>query len=252
MTDALFDPENVQPQQDDQPKEGSSFYEQLVGEGKKYKDQEALAKAYFEGDSFIERLKAEQAEIRKDLEQRLTLEQLMDRIEKKKSSDGNEAPNQERVNEESNQNENRKEISQDDIEELVNKKLQQVEANRSRTQNVNAAKEQLKETFGNSWEYELSKVAKDMGVTADWLTDVAARSPSALMKLVGQPPKVDPNSGNPPKSSYNSSAPKQENNTEWTKLQELRRTNPTEYWKPTTQQRIFELVKAGKMQLPNS
>src|SRR5688572_12541162 len=77
MTD-LFSGSNNEPADSGDDNNQGSILEQLVGEGKKFADAEALAKCKAESDAFIETLKREQAELRRELDTRLSLEDFLD------------------------------------------------------------------------------------------------------------------------------------------------------------------------------
>src|SRR5688500_13285080 len=85
MTDAnLFKtPENDGPDPVDEDKDGEA---ELVGEGKKFKDHKSLAKGKAESDAFISHLQKELAEMREELNKRITFEDLMTKITENKST----------------------------------------------------------------------------------------------------------------------------------------------------------------------
>ena len=56
--------------------------EDLVGEGKKYRDPNALAKSRVEADRYIKKLEAEHKQMREELTSRQALADLVDEIKK--------------------------------------------------------------------------------------------------------------------------------------------------------------------------
>src|SRR6266576_1462787 len=120
------------------------YLTELVGEGRKFKDQQALAKSKYEADQYIEILKRRLDEGRaaflKEREENTTkasLEELTRRIEERlKSSAETEAKT------ETNQFDSKQ------IESLVTTKLQEHEATRTETNNFNLVRNKLQERYG--------------------------------------------------------------------------------------------------------
>jgi hypothetical protein len=63
--------------------------EALVGEGKKFKTAEDLARGKLEADNFVKQLQTELATLREDLNGRIKLEEFMDRLEKTPTATAN-------------------------------------------------------------------------------------------------------------------------------------------------------------------
>src|SRR4029450_8159059 len=86
MTDLFSDESdiNVDP--------NKNYLEELVGEGKKFKTPEDLARGKAESDSFIERLQKELHGLRNELKSRLQLEEVVDRISSASKSPISEQP----------------------------------------------------------------------------------------------------------------------------------------------------------------
>src|SRR5689334_15076479 len=76
MTDSLFDTLNALPEIDP----AKDYTLELIGEGKKYKDAQAAARALLEKDNFIQRLQAENAEARKQLQQGSKIDEFLDKM----------------------------------------------------------------------------------------------------------------------------------------------------------------------------
>ncbi len=93
------------------------------------------------------------------------------------------------------------------------------------------------------------KKAAELGLSIEFLKDVAAKSPTAFLNVMGETEKPLVES-DLTKSSVNSEGLKRQNNVvlkEGTKayFDNLRKTDPKTYWTPHTQQRIFEAAKRG-------
>lgn len=224
-----------------------TYYDKLVGEGKKFKDNEALAKAKAEADAFILRLQNEAEELRKDLNTRLTVEQI---IEKTANGQNNLEPNQQGLN---NQTPPKTEEKQNtvDIEKLVNDKLAEAELKRVQNSNLTLVRETLENEWGNDYVTRLKEKASELGLGESFLQNLAMDQPKAFLKLidVGIDSKKPANNQSanrlfvPPSSNErtntNSFSP---SNTDRTKsyYDKLKATNPSEYWSPSTQNQMHQ------------
>ena len=95
------------------------YLAELVGEGKRYKDPQVLARSAVEKDNFIERLKTEGAQLRAELNTRIKYEEFLDKL-KSSPSRSNEEPQtpQEPAN---------VFAKPEDIDRLIDQKIQQRE-----------------------------------------------------------------------------------------------------------------------------
>jgi hypothetical protein len=196
--------------------EDKNWFEELVGEGKKYKDSQALAKARVEADNFIEVLKRENADLRNQAKMGLTLEQFMEKMKQERQTQGNQSANG--GNQDSNQNqggtpnnEGARTLTEQDIERVVTEREQRREAER----NVNEVKRLMSEKWGNNYVSKLEAIVSDTGITREDLDALAQKSPKAFARFTGldtqattQPPAA-PSSDSlftPPRSNVNSDA----------------------------------------------
>src|SRR4051794_16092193 len=113
MTD-LFNDSDDTPDID----QNKDYFSELVGDGKKYKDSQAAGRAIVEKDAFIERLKAEAHGLRQELNTRLKLEEVVDRISSASKSPTSEQPPREPDNGQS-----ASQLSPEDVQALVTKTL---------------------------------------------------------------------------------------------------------------------------------
>lgn len=184
--------------------------ETLVGEGRKYKTTDDLAKAYVNADTYIASSKAEQAakdaeiKVLKDLlEARQQKQEIPVEEEKPSSQDalGNEPP----VGQHREPNDDKAK----DLATQIREQLDSVAEERKFSGNINEVSEKLQDHFGSAQkanEY-VNQKAKDLGVSTDWLMDIAGRSTSAFYNTIGfntsvGQSKSSPNTG----SNINTSA----------------------------------------------
>lgn len=161
--------------------EDQSPLNSLVGEGKKFKTVEDLAKGKISSDAFIETLKREKEE----LESRLTSLQV--EMEKQKKTTSSVTPNTPQSI-----------TSEESIQALIDKSLSERERTTTRTRNLESAKKHLMDNFGERAEEHLQTQASSMGLTKEKLLEIASDTPAIFMRLfpVEKPKTQNPTSGN--------------------------------------------------------
>ena len=159
--------------------------EDLVGEGRKYRDPNELAKAYNSADAYIQKLKADKLEA--DARAKV-LQDLVDARNAKPPEDRQTPPAQETPREERNTDQ------QVDISELVRKELSSAEEQRRKSDNINRAADTLSNHYGSPAKAQeaIRQRAEQLGVKFEWLRDVAADSPQALFASMGITPNARP------------------------------------------------------------
>lgn len=155
-------------------------FDALVGEGKKYKDNDAAAKALVEKDRFIEQLKWEKQEALKhtappapDRSQEI-LDQLRVLATRETAPPVTEQPHQPLERTEVNS------LTEDDVLRILQKRDQTSVA----TSNLNKVKAELQNKFGNATGQVLQSLQDEMGVEASFLDNLASQSPAAFLKLL--------------------------------------------------------------------
>lgn len=218
----------------------------LVGEGKKFKTVDDLAKGKAEADAFIEQLKKEQADLRKELSVKVdteaTLTELRNEMKALKESKS-VIPSKENTT---------SALSENDLKALVSKTITESEANRSQTQNIVTANNQLVKHYGTTEKAQeaLRNKAQELGLSIDELKGIAARSPTALLKMVLPEGVKQPEGGSFQSGSLNSDAlPHQQSGEpkEGTKeyFDMLRTKDKKRYWSAEVQNQIFKAAMAG-------
>lgn len=158
--------------------------EDFVGEGKKYRDNEAAAKALVEKDNFIEQLKREQAELRAELTARPAVDrsqEILDRLEALKTKPVTEQP--------ANQQLERTEVnglSVTDIERVLEERERKAKAKANRA----TVEAEIKKVYGDKTEQALKLIAEKNGLTLQALGQLAEHSPQLVLNLTTQT-KVD-------------------------------------------------------------
>jgi len=215
-----------------------SYLENLVGEGKKFKDTEALAKGKIEADNYVKTLERKADELAKELSTRLSLEEFLKTSKQTPPTNTNGASNNSTPSgnerpasvEESTHGT----LTKEEIASLVRDALSQEQTKASRSKNLQEAQKVLLDTWGpRAYAEKMDDAVNRLGLGKEFLADIAARSPQAFIELVGA--KKDATTGmrnsNPPVSTQRVSDdgynPNVRNQVWW---ERFRKDNPKEYF----------------------
>lgn len=234
----------------DEFNEELDYESELVGEGKKYKDHKALAKAAAEKEFFIQRLQRENAEIRKDLETSVTLQKFMDQMKSKESNSQENVRMNEQDNVHNEEQPKSSALTQEDIDTLVARKLQEADDKRRKEINATAVKQALVNTYGSAYASVVDAKAKELGMTRETVNALAQNNPSAFMKLMditGNPATPSrPSTSSIPTSTVNrgiNTDPQVRNKAFY---DAIKTKNPSEYWSPKIQNQLHnDAIKLG-------
>lgn len=162
-------------------------YEVLVGDGKKFKDNDALAKSKLESDNFIKKLQAENAMLKTEVGAAKKLEDFFKEVNKPSANTEADKPQEsQQVNV--------------DVEALVSQALEKRLAQQSAVDNLTNVTNTLSQRYGDQTAQAVAQKAAELGVTKEYLRDVAARTPKVFLKLfddVKQQPQKDVFSAGP-------------------------------------------------------
>lgn len=155
-----------------------NYYENLVGEGKKFKDNESLARGKAESDAFIEKLKAEAEALRKELNTKASFETILDQIKSSKEP-ANPAPIPLQGD--------LKTVELDDsvLESKLAEILSRRDQQRTHEGNLEKAVRVMRENYGDQAQAVINHKASEIGMTPAALQKIATESPSAFFRLVG-------------------------------------------------------------------
>lgn len=229
--------------------EGADHLADLVGEGKRYRDAQALAKAVKDKDEFIERLKKENATARSALRGEQKIDEFLDKLKTIKTPVAG-ATNQDGTNPDQKKHEPAPMNNETETKGLTAVEVEQIlerrEAARKAENNLREALELAKGAFGANFGATLKAKAEELGVSQEYITDVAKTSPQAFARLVGAQ-GGNKGSAGPAQTVVNSAALKDNKgnvkNSQYYK--ELRKKiGDAEFFKPQIQNEIFRQVKA--------
>lgn len=246
MTDNIF--EDDQTKNNNQTTEGNNDNQQnsnessndllgeLVGEGKKFKSIDDLARGKLEADKFIEQLKDEMRQLREDLSNQPSKEELLQTLKERTAYDGEDTTSQ---------------IDESAIAELVESTLSQREKQRTAAENLKVAQDRAVNYFGdfNKAKDAIIQKANELNMPVEELQNIAARSPKAFEAMLGISEKVTQSTRTTTDGTINTDSLSSGNTGEesWEYFQKMRKENPRMYYTPKVQNRIFELKKQGKI-----
>lgn len=211
------------------------YFPDLVGEGKKYKDQTALARAVLEKDSFIEQLKRENAEARKEVSSRIAMETFLDNLNKKvvvppADTSTQRTPPAEPVAEAT------KGISLEDVDNLLSKR----EGERSAAQNFKQSVAAAQKAFGANYQHVIEQKANEIGSSKEELAELAKKNPKAFLRLIGAENPVNPQQVAPNTSSVTLPSGFVNTGKKYKDYQELRQKDPAKWLSPSVQLEIYK------------
>lgn len=228
--------------------ENVDYVAELVGEGRKFKSVEDLAKGKVESDRFIANLQTEMAELRADLKARTTFEELLTQMNSEtKTPTSVNADATPRIGDEGEGNATAG-MTAEQIEKLISDRLSSVDKNRTEAENFRTVQAKLAQAFGNNASAKLKQVTDELGLTPEYVNQLAKSQPQVLLRMVGAdaiPSEPRSTTSSTQNSSLNTSAfPR--SNTSGVKLKShydnIRRTDPNLYWSPKVQQEIHQTV----------
>lgn len=214
--------------------------DQLVGEDKKYKNVDDLAKAKVHADAFIDQLKGELQGIREDLSTRVKLEEVLDKLTSQnaeKNDDDEDDPYRDDT-----PTSGQPAINKQEIEQLVENLITNKERDRTASQNKQLAKNKLKELLGDNYLSHLESRREELGLSKDKLNDLAAVSPNAFIELVAPGRKKEETPFSPPKNQMNTGSLSFETKSPGSSgfYRELKKKDPKAYWSPKVQNQLHK------------
>lgn len=235
MTDAtIFNQEtedNIvsEPQAEETTK--AKLFEALVGEKQKYKSQEDLAKAYANADQFIETLKEENRQLREQVAQAKTIDEVIERMSTKQEAPVADQPSVSG-------------LQPEDVQQLVEKTLESRKAQEQRTSNLLLADKLMKDKFGDK-ATELFKQRASNPQKQKVLIELAATDPNEFVALFAGAPaqtnRMDSSATNTTSVAY-SGTPRDtvEGTKEW--AAKIRKDSPELYWSQEFQYKLQQTV----------
>jgi hypothetical protein len=218
-----------------------SFVDKLVGEGKKFKDIESLAKGKLEADNHINEITKTLNELREELSKQEYSKQLLEQLNKDKGSE-TLAEQSSPVTQSPSNTGNTTQSASDNIEALVEKVITEKERSRTVTQNISIVTEEMEKQFGDKASSILNSKSKSLNISVDRLKEIASESPTAFFQLIG----VNSTNRTNNMSTITQSSIRSENFTsnsqerDFDYYQKLRKENRSLYYSPKIQNMLIK------------
>ena len=219
-----------------QTQTNDSFVAQLVGEGKKFKDYEALAKGKLEADRHIGEITKTLDELRAELAKQDYSKALLEQMSKGPETRQDDPP----PNTSSSSNTENTTQSASDIESLVEKVITEKEKSRTVSQNLSVVSEEMEKKFGDKAGNVLKTKSQELNMSLDRLKEIAAESPTAFFQLIG----VSATKGTTPTAPQSSVRSETFNSNsqdrDFNYYQKLRKENRSLYYSPKVQNMMLQ------------
>lgn len=222
----------------------------FVGEGKKYATVDDLAKAIYHANQHINNLEQENNELREDRKLQASLQETLAEIKRQQAdSIAREQPRQPEPSGSPNVGDDKpSQFSPEDIEKIVNQRLNDFQNQSKQEQNVQYVVSELEKNWGNDYGTKLRQVAKELGRSEDDLQMLAQNDPVLFLAAVGgnRPAQRqdDPSAGLPPRSglqSTNLQSTSKRNNAFYEKM---RKEDPDKFHSKEVQRQRWADAKA--------
>jgi hypothetical protein len=227
--------DNLLNEKDDQPviDEGKDYLAELVGEDKKFKDAQALAKGKAFSDAHIallerrfDELSEDYKRLKKDADAGARLQELLDKMENQPQHTTSREPT---VN--SNEVNTKPALGLDEVESLVSSKIQQHEQTRRERENFAKVEALLKERLGSNFKAILKEKSTSLGLTDDEVNTMARKNPNLFSKTFDLDAKPQESFQAPPRNS-STFTPKGSQKRGWSYYQDLKKKDPTAWMQP--------------------
>lgn len=201
----------------------------------KWKDKpvEELLAAKAESDLYIKTLEKQKDEQRNDLlrlteelNKRNNLAELIDQLNRQQTSLPPQSPSEN----------TEKPVSPDEIEQRILSKIEHNKIKEIQDKNLSQVQNKLKERFGQHTADVLREQTQSLGLTEEYVNNLAKTSPEAFFRMMGLDQQRDSTNIAPPRSEMRNDnfMPRSTKRT-WSWYQDLKAKNPAEYWSPKTQ-----------------
>lgn len=221
------------------------YLSEYVGDGKKFASAAELARAKAESDAHIARIEAENKQYREKMMQSKSVEDLMDQINERLSTNRQDPPNHGGDNE---PDKTGTSVSPEDLDAMISEKLTQKQKEDQERTNTNWVMSQLQQTYGADYGKRVQAAAAELGMSKEDMTLLASQKPKAFMKLVTDRQAPTNQRGfTPPDNRMNTQAtPGNSGVKNYAYYRNMRKTDPKTYQSSRIQGEMHrEAIKQG-------
>lgn len=216
-----------------------NYLEELVGDGKKFKSPEELARGKAEADLFIEQMKRDNEELRADYlrlrDEHNSGPKLQEVLNQLAELKGQRAP----ITPEG--NEDKSVLDETKVANLVAEMMKQSKVADREAENVRKVESKLQEAYGPDYKRVLKQKVSELGLEEYFVNDLAKKHPEVLFRTIG----VDQARGESFQAPVSSSVRRDPFGTgaqkrTWSYYQKMRAEDPKRYHDPKTKQQMFK------------
>lgn len=201
-------------------------------------DVDGLLKSKAYADLQVRKVEGETANLRKELDQRITYQDLLDKM-----SGMNAASRDEDDNLSSNENQNPV-VTEEAIAKMVDSRLNAQRQALQGEANVEFARQELTKVWGTDYVTKLRTRAAELNLTEDYVKDLAVNNPKALVSImVTKTQQTNDNSFTPPASSVRTTQ-RQDSTRNWKYYEQMAKTDPKRYNTTAVQNEIHSQALA--------
>ena len=213
-------------------KDEENFINNLVGEGKKYKDANDLAKAYHHANMHIDELKSDLDEYKGGKE---LLNEVLDEIRSSNTEEREETSASLKAQVEPH-------IQTDNVAKIVDEEFSKREIMAAKKANVETSMNKLREVYGSDTNIKVA-VAKAIGNDGNVkrvIDDLSMTSPDSMVKFITGivPADKTPQSNTPAVDASTARPVAIDGELTWAKCREIRKENPKLYNSPSFRSQI--------------
>jgi hypothetical protein len=223
------------------------YFEELVGEGKKFKTPEDLAKGKYHADQTINILERKLDEMRNDYKRldennkaSAKLQDLIDQLTAKSN------PTQDNNTQSSSESQPAV-LDESKVSALVMAEMHKAKQAEREDENYKLVEKTLREKFGNNYKTILQEKTETLGLPKELINNLARQHPTVLFKTLGldEQPSTNNMFQAPPRSAWQKDnfAPSTQKRT-WSYYQELKKKTPNLYNDQKINQQMIEDYKA--------
>lgn len=229
-----------------EPDPSKNYLEELVGEGKKFRSNEDLARGKWEADATVDILKKKLDQMREDYQRvdneykaSASLREHIDQLMSRPHASNENTP----VNDE----QQKPAFDPNQVKELISESIHQHELTKKQEENFGSVEKKLRETYGPNYKDHLKTAVEDLGLEASFVNDLARNQPRVLLRTLGIEGQGNrENFQAPPQSLTHGFAPKGKEKRTWAWYQKMKKDNPTLYnSKQTNAQMIKDALELG-------
>lgn len=219
-----------------------NFLENLVGEGKKFPDTEALARGKHAADQHVDNLERQITELREDIDQGSKINELMELVRNQNKPQETNTPQNEGPGDTSSG-----QMTEEELKVLIETHVSERDRQSTEASNVAEADRVLAEKFGDSAGRILNERAASLGMAVEEMKALAAKNPKVFSRLMGMDGDNRPRESSSLLGSNQRSEGVQikgANTRDSAYYEKLRKENKSLYYKPKTQMQLMKDAEA--------